>query len=489
MASRPTDPLTAEALEAALEGADLLVVIVDVEGRILHFNPAAQRLSGLAADEVLGASIWRLSPEDRRDEARDAHEALCRSGLPHRSEADWITKRGEVRRIAWSHSVVRDERGRVERGIATGIDVTDLRVSQSGHRDSQQHLEAIVESAMDAIVTVDESQRIVVFNEAAEAMFGYAASEVLGCEHELLVPERFREIHSEQVRKFADSGTTSRSMGELGFVSGRRADGSVFPAEASISRARSDGKLLLTAIFRDISERVRLEQQLHQSQETASLGALIAGLAHDIGTPLNVILGYIGMLGRSLSTDKDRDRLRIVREQVERVTGLVQTLMNYSRPSDAKPTEIRIESVLERALELIPELARRRGVSIERRFGDTPTLRAQGDRLERAFLNLMVNACDAMGESGGTLRVSTATSGEGGVRVRIADEGRGIPEAMRQRIFDPFYTTKERGSGSGLGLFVTRGIVLEQGGTIGIESPADGGTTFVLTFPPATRER
>jgi signal transduction histidine kinase len=145
--------------------------------------------------------------------------------------------------------------------------------------------------------------------------------------------------------------------------------------------------------------------------------------------------------------------------------------------------------VLERALELIPELARRRGVSIERRFGDTPTLRAQGDRLERAFLNLMVNACDAMRESGGTLRVSTATSGEGGVRVRIADEGRGIPEAMRQRIFEPFYTTKERGSGSGLGLFVTRGIVLEQGGTIGIESPADGGTTFVLTFPPATRAR
>jgi len=368
--------------------------------------------------------------------------------------------------------------------IAIGVDPSPLRTREAERSESVENLDALVDSAMDAIVSVDESERIALFNPAAEKMFGYAAADVRGRPLDVLLPERFREAHHAHLRRFAASGTTSRRMGGLGEVSGLRASGEEFPLEASISRAHADGRPRLTAILRDVTELrhgAEVERRLRQSEEMASLGTLIAGIAHDIGTPLNVILGYLGMLGRSLTREKDRERLEIVREQVERVSGLVRTLMNFARPQQpAKPTRVCVEEVLERALDLIPETARRRGIEIQRDFGETPPILARSERLERAFLNLLVNACDAMAESGGVLRVSTAA--RGGVEVRIADTGSGIPEEALERVFEPFFTTKRRGRGSGLGLFVTRGIVVEQGGTIDVRSEPGRGAEFVLHF-------
>lgn len=476
------DPLTAESLSAALEVGELLVVVLDRDARILHFNGACERLSGYRADEVLGRPVWELIPPEEQEGTRAVHAALHDTGATSHHENHWITRDGGRRLIAWSNAALEDESGAIARGIATGIDVTELRASQREQREAEQRLAGIVHSAMDAIVTVDESQRIVLFNDAAERMFGHERKAVLGQPHETLVPERFRAAHRDQLRRFAESGETSRQMGRLGYVYGLRADGEEFPAEASISRTRADGQILLTAIFRDISRRVELERQLRRSEERASLGTLIAGLAHDIGTPMNVILGYIGMLGRSLSGQRDRERLQIVRSQVERVVHLVQTLLNFARPHDEAVREIDVADLLERALDLIPEMTRRRGITIERDFARAPTIRAQAERLERAFLNLYVNACDAMAEAGGTLRVTTEPLPDG-VRVRIADSGSGVPADALPRIFEAFFTTKEAGQGSGLGLFVTRGIVNEQGGEIEVSSEPGGGTEFRVDLP------
>jgi signal transduction histidine kinase len=234
-------------------------------------------------------------------------------------------------------------------------------------------------------------------------------------------------------------------------------------------------------IARDISERRILERRLRQTEELAALATLVTGIAHDIGTPMNVILGYTDMLARSVREEKDRERVRIIKEQVERVTRLIQTLMNFARPQRETPRLLRIEDVAERALMLIAETARKRGVEIDRAFGETSPVLAQGERLERAFLDLFVNACDAM-PKGGALRVATRALG-GGVEIRIEDTGTGIPPETLERIFEPFYTTKPRGKGTGLGLLVTRGIVLEHGGAIDVESEIGKGTTFAIRLP------
>jgi PAS domain S-box-containing protein len=352
-----------------------------------------------------------------------------------------------------------------------------------------ESMAGIVHSAMDAIVTVDEAQRIAVFNPAAEKMFGRTRAEMIGQPLDALIPERFRATHPHQMRHFAESGQTSRRMGQLGRIWGVRADGEEFPLEAAISQTRSRDGVLLSVILRDVSERHALQRQLRQTEELAALATLITGIAHDIGTPMNVILGYTDMLARSVREEKNLERIRIIKEQVERVTRLIQTMMNFARPQRETPRLLRVEDVAERALGLIRETARKRGIAIARGFGETAPLLAQGERLERAFLDLFVNACDAM-PHGGELRVATRALGDG-VEIAIEDTGTGIAPDALERIFEPFYTTKPRGKGTGLGLLVTRGIVLEHGGSIDVQSELGKGTRFAIWLPrdPAVAKR
>jgi protein-histidine pros-kinase len=596
--------LDAEAAAAIFEAASLLVVILDRDARILRFNAACERATGFRADELLGQTVWRLIPDDQLADVEVVFRELRDTGRSNLHENDWNTKTRGRRRIAWSNVAVRDASGAVVRVIGTGIDVTELRASEAQRSESDARLVSIVHSAMDAIVTVDEAQRVVLFNPAAAKMFGRASAEVVGRPLDLLIPERFRGAHPEHMNRFARSGQTSRRMGQLGHVWGLRANGEEFPVEASISQVRSRAGALLTVILRDVTDRERatattallasivrssddaiiatdrdgriltwnpaaqeiygyprheaeggrlamlippeirpeldsllarvhhgrsighletiglrkdgrrfdvslgisprrngsgaiagasvvardisehrdLERRLHQTEELASVATLITGIAHDIGTPMNVILGYTGMLARSLSAEKDRERLRIIREQVERVVRLIQTLMNFARPQQPEAASFaRVEEILERSLRLITETARHRRIAIERDFAETAPIRAKGDRLERAFLNLLVNACDAMTE-GGVLRVAT-TELENAVEIRIEDTGAGIDPATLERIFEPFYSTKAPGRGSGIGLLVTRGIILEHLGAIDVRSELGKGTAFRIRLP------
>jgi PAS domain S-box-containing protein len=609
-AGGPLPPLDAEISAAIVDVASLLIVVLDREARIQVFNATCERSTGFAAAEVVGEPVWRLIPEDQLADVEQIFRELVDTGRSNLHENDWLTKTGARRRIAWSNSAVRDAGGAIARVIGAGIDVTELRAAERERHESDARLAGIVHSAMDAIVTVDAAQRVVLFNPAAEKMFGRASSEVLGQPLDLLIPDRFRAAHAQHMNRFARSGATSRRMGQLGRVWGVRANGEEFPIEASISQMRSgegallsvilrdvtdqeraaatsallasivrssddaiigtdrDGHILTwnpaaqgcfgyarheiegqllevlvpeegreeirrliararqgrsvghleivglrqggqrfdvslglsprregsgaiagaSVIARDISERKNLERRLRQTEELAAIATLITGIAHDIGTPMNVILGYTDMLARSVREEKDRERIRIIKQQVERVTRLIQTLMNFARPQRETPRLLQIEEVAERALGLIAETARKRGIGIERAFGETAPVLAQGERLERAFLDLFVNACDAM-PKGGALRVSSRALGDG-VEITIEDTGTGIAADALERIFEPFFTTKPRGKGTGLGLLVTRSIVLEHGGAIDVQSELEKGTTFLIRLPrdPAVAE-
>jgi PAS domain S-box-containing protein len=601
----PPSYLDADTTAAIVEAASMLIVVLDRDARISIFNAACERATGFSADEMIGQAVWRLVPDDQLPDVEAVFHELRDTGRSNLHENDWLTKSGARRRIAWSNAAVRDGDGAIARVIGTGIDVTELRASEAKQRETESRLAGIVMSAMDAIVTVDEGQRIVLFNPAAERMFGRRGEEVVGGPLDVLIPDRFGSAHREHVQRFARSGRTNRRMGQLGRVWGVRATGEEFPIEASISQISSseDGTRLLTVILRDVTEREQaataqallanivrssndaivgtdlhgciltwnpaaqeiygharheaegqslsillpteqqreldlllarvregravghvettglrsdgrrfdvslsvsprrdgsgtvvgasvvardiseqrnLERRLRQTEELAAVATLVTGIAHDIGSPMNVILGYTDLLARSLREEKDRERVRIIRQQVERVTRLIQTLMNFARPQHEAARSLRIEEVAERALGLIVETARGRGIAIERDFGDTPAIVAQAERLERALLDLLINACDAM-PKGGTLRVATRPV-DGGIEIDVEDTGTGIAPEVIGRIFEPFYTTKPRGKGTGLGLLVTRSIVLEHGGTIDVESTLGKGTSFQIRLP------
>jgi PAS domain S-box-containing protein len=351
-------------------------------------------------------------------------------------------------------------------------------------RASESRLNGILQSAMDAIITVDDWQSVVLFNRAAETMFQRPAAEAIGQSIDQFIPQRFRGEHHKHIDAFGRSGTTSRKMGRLGTVMGLRAGGEEFPAEASISQITVDGKKYFTVILRDISERQRIEQQLRQSERLAEVGTLAAGLAHEIGTPMNVILGRAEQLMRKADDDATRKGLAAITTQVERITKIMNQLLTFARRKPSERRAMNLGRTIDDCLEVLQERIRRAGIKVETTYETVlhPLfVHADPDQMSQVFLNLLINAVHAMPD-GGALRISLERA-DGHVQAVIADTGHGIPKEDLPKIFQPFFTTKEAGKGTGLGLTVVHNIVQEHGGSIAVDSAPGEGTTFTIMLP------
>ena len=349
--------------------------------------------------------------------------------------------------------------------------------------ETRQRLEAILESAVDGILSIDERGIIESVNQAAVDIFGYSREELIGTSVNRLMPRPYRDEHDGYIASYLASGVP-KIIGSGRDVSGLRKDGTEFPLYLAVSEGRHGDRRVFTGIVRDQSDLRIAEERARAAEELASLSLITAGIAHDIGTPMNVILGYSEMLRDSLSDPKDQRRAEIIAEQVRRVTDLLQTLLNIARPHTPVREPVRLDQVLDHALDFFREKLRTRGIEIERRDQDVCEILGDRDRLEQVFLNLIVNAADAM-PTGGKLRAMIDRDSDGWVRIAIEDTGHGIDAGSLERIFEPFYTSKERGQGTGLGLVVSRSIVLDHEGTIKVESEVGKGTRFLLRFPVA----
>ncbi|HXX62303.1 MAG TPA: protoglobin domain-containing protein [Bacteroidota bacterium] len=224
------------------------------------------------------------------------------------------------------------------------------------------------------------------------------------------------------------------------------------------------------------------ERRARAAEELASLATLVTGLAHEIGTPMGVMQGHAEMLESSVGDERGRWRLRMIREQIDRISRLIQTLLSAARPREPVRIPISVAAVLDNSLSFLAENFHRRGIEVERRFSPTPEISGDAEKLQQLFLNLLLNAVDAMPQ-GGTIVVTLTKQGDRDVEVRIRDTGVGIPQDQLSRVFLPFYTTKEAGRGSGLGLVVARAIVNDHEGEIEVVSEPGQGTEFRTRFP------
>lgn len=246
----------------------------------------------------------------------------------------------------------------------------------------------------------------------------------------------------------------------------------------------------LAEISRSLSREVQVqEQELRQSQkraraaeDLASIATLVAGLAHEIGTPMGVIRGHAEALGSAVEGEKAQWRLRTILEQIDRISTIIRSLLNIARPREAVSIPVQPAAVLDTALAFLSERLQRRGIAVERRYAPVPEISGDPDKLQQLFLNLFLNAVDAMPE-GGHLTVSLARRNEHEVEIRVADDGVGIAAQDLENLFKPFFTTKPAGRGSGLGLVVAQGIVLDHGGRIDVHSEPGHGTEFVIALP------
>jgi PAS domain S-box-containing protein len=264
-----------ELKSSLLEATATLMMVLDRQGRILGWNLACSEVTEYAHDEVLGRCPWDLMavPEDIERLKKGFHRLLAGEPDPH-AEGYVVTKSGRRRWITWSHDLTRSRDGAVESVVAVGIDRTDAKQAEEALRVSEAKLAGIVSIASDAIITVDDAQRIVLFNEGAEQAFGWSRDEMLGRPLDVLLPERFRDIHRGQIKDFGAETAKSRKKRErpAGIV-GLRKNGEEFPAEASISKIKVNGVLYFTAVLRDTTEDRRIERN---KDFLARVGAVLA---------------------------------------------------------------------------------------------------------------------------------------------------------------------------------------------------------------------
>lgn len=273
---------------AVLAAMDALVAVLSPEGVILSLNAACERLLGYDVRDIIGRPFWTLVDPASVDALQQVHEDLLRTRNPHRSEFTWITSSGDRRNIAWSHSVMLDADGSVRCLIATGLDTTASFQAQQALHDNEARLRGILQTAADAVVTIDAQGIVELFNPAAERMFGYAAAEVIGRNISMLMPEPYRREHDSYLRNYLHTGE-AKIVGIGREVVARRKDGSLFPVDLAVSEVRLDHRIIFTGILRDLTERKRLEQEIATISESEQrrigqdlhdgLGQQLTGLA------------------------------------------------------------------------------------------------------------------------------------------------------------------------------------------------------------------
>jgi PAS domain S-box-containing protein len=371
-----------------------------------------------------------------------------------------------------------------------------FRQAQQVSRESMARLTAVVETAVDGFILIDARGRILLFNPACERLFGYRADEVFHENVKMLMPPAYSLQHDDYIRNFLQTGER-KIIGIGREVTGLRKDGSTFPMDLSVGEAKQDGESIFVGIIHDLTARKHTEEQLRQAQKMEAVGQLSGGIAHDFNNLLTVIVGNAEHLGEELKSRQDlRQIANDICQAAERGAELAQRLLAFSRRQLLQPIAIDCHDLLGSMQKLLMRTLRE---NIEIRIAfDAAAVLAFADRaqLESAVLNLALNAQDAMPEGGHlTLGAGVASlddhyqslhpeiePGEYAV-IAVTDGGEGMTAEVAAHAFEPFYTTKEVGKGSGLGLSMVFGFVKQSNGHVSIYSEPGLGTTVRIYLP------
>ncbi|MDQ2921118.1 MAG: ATP-binding protein, partial [Acidobacteriota bacterium] len=373
--------------------------------------------------------------------------------------------------------------------VAVAIE-NSLLYQEQGDRAAELKLlkefnESIIESINVGLLAVDLDGRVTRLNSALEEILDISRDEAMGKRVENLFSEDFTDTLRQVLGNDRWRLRETRNIYKIhtATFTGRTLVLNISIAPLQDSQEQTGALVVLE----DVTSRVRLEEQLQQREKLSSIGLLAAGVAHEVNTPLTGVSSYTQMLLGMLSeTDPKHALLLKVRRQAERATNIVNNLLNFSRTGDATEfTEIDIGRVLDDTLQLLEPQLRRNQIEIVCDYDpDSPLVFGNAGKLQQVFTNLLLNAKDAI-PAGGSILISTIPAEDHSLTIEVSDSGIGIAPENVAKIYDPFYTTKGVGRGTGLGLAVSYGIVQEHSGHISVESNPGRGTTFRITLPTA----
>ena len=416
-------------------------------------------------------------PGDRERVRQDVLAAL-EQHRPFELTYRILTKAGEVKWVWERGEGIYAQDGALSYLEGFITDVTERKRAEHLLRQSEERYRRLIAVSPYAIL-VDRGDHIIFANDQAIKLFGAVkAEEVLEKSPMDLFHADDHDVVRERIRELFE-GTAQGPMleGTIVTLGGKAVD-----VEVSGARFVDEEGPAILIMLRDVSERKRLQDQLRRTERVAELGTLASGMAHEIGTPMNVILGRAEYLMDRVTEEPIKRGLRTIITQVERITKVMNQLLSFARRKAPQRIPLDLRTVIEDGMEMFQERLASNQIRIKMEMAEPcPMVLADADQMSQVLLNLVMNALHAMPE-GGTLRVGLELE-RPMVKLTIVDTGHGIPPEAIGNIYDPFFTTKEFGKGTGLGLTVVKGIIEEHQGTIVVESEEGKGTRFTVLLP------
>jgi len=340
-------------------------------------------------------------------------------------------------------------------------------------------LEGAVENTNEAFVTIDQKHTVILFNQAAERMFGYTRAEVIGRDLSSILSPACKVNHRRAVARYLKTREPRLIGHETEFVTARKS-GETFPASISFSVSEVHGRLFFTGIIRDMTETKALQEQVSRAERLATLGQVIAEISHEIKNPLVMIGGFARQLIRTAPDEKALSKLNIIAAEVQRLENLLTEMRDLYVRKAVRFERVDIGELLQEVYSLARADCEGKSIHVTLTTSEENVcVEGDPDKLKQVFLNLVKNGMEAL-EGGGNLSIQSRLSGDR-VEITIADDGPGIPESIREKIFSPFFTTKKQGTG--LGLPVSKRIIEDHPGSFFTLTSEEGkGTTVKITL-------
>jgi len=460
------------------------------EGYFLDCNQAMWGLLGYEDKEgFLKIDIIKdlyVNPEDRKT----FMELVEKLGFIKDFEVEFKKKNGERITVLLTATAKKDEKGTIIGYEGLNIDITDRKRMEKKLKEANDFLMNLIESSVDGIIVTDMKGDILIFNKGAENLLGYQGEEVVE-------KMNIRSIYQPGVAKEVMDKLRSPDFGGIGKLTSfpifhRKKDGELIEGDlsASIIYDEKGNEIASIGIFKDLRERLKMERELReiqqallQSEKLTAMGRLTSQIAHELNNPIYGIMNTLELLKTEIPPESKRRRiLELSLSEIQRLSEMLRNMLSFSKPEEEKRRPVKIDELIEGILLVMEKQMKESNIQVEASFdSDIPEVMASTNQMRQVMLNILKNAKEAM-PKGGTLTVRTTREGNK-VLIHIQDTGIGIPEEIRDKIFEAFFTTKQKVKGVGLGLSVCYGIIKDHGGEIKVESEEGKGTTFTLSLP------
>lgn len=472
-----------ERTQKYLDVAEVIFLVLDDKGEVALINRKGCEILESSEENILGKNWFdNFIPPDIRDELLGVYKKLMRGRGMSVSfyENCIITKSGNVKEVLWHNTALVDESGRITGTLSSGVDITDRKQAERMLHEREERLRGIMDNTTDAILVFDNCGAIETVNKAALELFSVDEGNKIEDIRELITPEH-QDTFTEKLKKARDGFIITDYETEMIKKDGRRVSVSI----GLVYMKQGEGRFIET--IRDITSRLAMRKKVIELEKSQIIGKMAEGFAHHIGTPLASMLLRVQMLKEDMSALPERDmvneKLNLIEKQILYGQRVIQRLLKFvSQPGSERSPE-KVSSIVEESIDIIRPILKKRGIRVVNDLDQNLVVNVDVNLMHLVCTDIIMNAVDAMQESGTLSVVASSDNDHGFANIKIIDTGGGISKETIPFVFEPFFTTKPAGMGTGLGLTVAKRIINDHGGGISINSREGEGTTVSIKLP------